>query len=244
MDMLSWTGSLGTILNPVAQALFVAFALAVVAQIVMGFFAAEVKLQSNADGTLMKRGGTFGMVENAVKWLFLALVVVVVVYVVGGLLMPDGKAGILGEMSKRFIPVWIALVATFTLSIMFKRRLGLYGKLFDSTIGMIGFGLVMFWVFTAIFVGVFDLIATHDPLAQISGLKNKVPGTPLPAGSEDLYPHYLLGGDNLARDIFSRVVQGSVIVIMIAPLATIFAFMVGITLGLPAGYYGGKLDTT
>ena len=244
MDMLSWTGSLGTILNPVAQALFVAFALAVVAQIVMGFFAAEVKLQSNADGTLMKRGGTFGMVENAVKWLFLALVVVIVVYVVGGLLMPDGKAGILGEMSKRFIPVWIALVATFTLSIMFKRRLGLYGKLFDSMIGMIGFALVMFWVFTAIFVGVFDLIATHDPLAQISGLKNKVPGTPLPAGSEDLYPHYLLGGDNLARDIFSRVVQGSVIVIMIAPLATIFAFMVGITLGLPAGYYGGKLDTT
>ena len=31
-------------------------------------------------------------------------------------------------------------------------------------------------------------------------------------------------------------------VIQIAPMATIFAFMVGITLGLPAGYYGGKLD--
>lgn len=31
--------------------------------------------------------------------------------------------------------------------------------------------------------------------------------------------------------------------IAIAPLATLFAFMVGITLGLPAGYYGGKLDT-
>jgi peptide/nickel transport system permease protein len=29
----------------------------------------------------------------------------------------------------------------------------------------------------------------------------------------------------------------------IAPLATLFAFMVGITLGLPAGYYGGPLDT-
>ena len=35
----------------------------------------------------------------------------------------------------------------------------------------------------------------------------------------------------------------SVFVIAIAPLATIFAFMVGITLGLPAGYYGGKFDT-
>jgi peptide/nickel transport system permease protein len=31
---------------------------------------------------------------------------------------------------------------------------------------------------------------------------------------------------------------------MIAPAATAFAYMVGITLGLPAGYYGGKLDTS
>jgi peptide/nickel transport system permease protein len=90
----------------------------------------------------------------------------------------------------------------------------------------------------------FDLIATHDPLQQISGIKNKTPGFPVPDGQEaDFYPHYLLGGDNLARDIFSRVVHGSVIVMLIAPLATVFAFMVGITLGLPAGYYGGKLDT-
>ena len=243
MEMLSWTGSLGTLLNPVATAHFIAFAVALVAQITMGFFAAEVKLQANTDGTLMKRGGALGLVENAVKWLFLVLVVVVVIYVVGGLLMPYGKAGIIGEMSKRFIPVWIALVATFTVSIIFKRKLGLYGKLFDSMIGMIGFTLVMLWVFTAIFVGVFDLIATHDPLSQISGLKNAKPGVALPEGSEELYANYLLGGDNLARDIFSRMVQGSVIVIMIAPLATIFAFMVGITLGLPAGYFGGRLDT-
>jgi peptide/nickel transport system permease protein len=39
------------------------------------------------------------------------------------------------------------------------------------------------------------------------------------------------------------VVEGSWIVITIAPPATLFAFMVGITLGLPAGYFGGRLDT-
>ena len=55
--------------------------------------------------------------------------------------------------------------------------------------------------------------------------------------------HYLLGGDALARDVFSRMVAGSWIVVQIAPLATMFAFMVGITLGLPAGYFGGRLDT-
>ena len=70
-------------------------------------------------------------------------------------------------------------------------------------------------------------------------MKNKLPGTPLPSGDG----YYLLGGDNLARDVFSRMVSGSWIVVKIAPLATVFAFMVGITLGLPAGYYGGKFDT-
>ena len=142
----------------------------------------------------------------------------------------------------QFTPVWIALVILFTASFVFKRRLGLYGKLFDSPIGMIGFGLVMFWVFTGVF-GQLDLIVTHDSLTQLSGMKNKVPGTPLPNPREGEYPYYLLGGDNLARDVFSRMVDGAWVVVQIAPLATLFAFMVGITLGLPAGYFGGRLDT-
>ena len=144
---------------------------------------------------------------------------------------------ILARMAGQFLPVWIALVVLFAVSITFKRRLGLYGKLFDSPIGMIGFGMVMFWVFTAIFA---PMIMTHDPLTQVSGMKNALPGMPV-KGVEGTF--YLLGGDNLARDVFSRMVAGSTIVIQIAPLATAFAFMVGVTLGLPAGYYGGRLDT-
>lgn len=145
----------------------------------------------------------------------------------------------------QFTPVWIALALTFGLSIYYKAKLGLYGRLFDSMIGMVGFFLVMFWIFTAIFTGVFDLISTHDPLVQISQMKNKVPGWALPGSKieEGLYNYYLLGGDNLGRDVFSRMVKGSWEVIKIAPLATMFAYMVGITLGLPAGYYGGKFDT-
>ena len=142
----------------------------------------------------------------------------------------------------QLIPVWIALVVTFIVSIKYKRSLGLYGKLFDSNVGMMGFAIVMFWAFTGVFAGAFDWIITHDPLSQVSGLKNKIPGTAMPGASEGDYPYYLLGGDNLARDVFSRVIAGSTKVILIAPLATLFAFMVGITLGLPAGYFGGRLD--
>ena len=144
----------------------------------------------------------------------------------------------------QLMPVWISLVVLFALSILYKRRLGLYGKLFDSTIGMIGFAIVMFWVFAGFYAGALDLILTHDPLSQVSGMKNKVPGTPMRGAEENEYAYFLLGGDTLARDVFSRMIAGSTVVIVIAPLATLFAFMAGITLGLPAGYYGGRLDTT
>ena len=184
-----------------------------------------------------------GLAERILPFALFGLLAVIVLYLLAGLFLPYGSAGIIGAISAQFLPVWIALAITFALSIAFKRKLGIYGKLFDNTVGMIGFGLVMFWVYTAIFAGIFDLIATHEPLSQISGMKNKELGFPV-AGFDGTGPgaHYLLGGDNLARDVFSRMVDGSTIIIMIAPLATVFAFMVGITLGLPAGYFGGKLD--
>ncbi len=240
MDPLTWTGSLGNVLNPILVILVPLFLLAVVLRILLSFFEPDTGIQANPDGSIVATGGVWGLSRAAVNWLGVLLVALALAYLIGGIVM-DTAAGILGGMARRLLPVWIALTATFGLSVVYKRRLGLYGKLFDSTIGMIGFGLVMFWVYTAIFTGLFDMIATHDPLGQNALLKNKVPGTPL--GEEGEYPYYLLGGDNLARDVFSRVVAGSTIVMAIAPLATLFAFMVGITLGLPAGYYGGRLDT-
>jgi peptide/nickel transport system permease protein len=151
-----------------------------------------------------------------------------------------GYGAIFGRVIGQFLPVWIALIATYALSIMYKRKLGLYGKLFDSPVGMIGFGIVMFWVFTALFA---DQIVTFDALAQYSGMKNKPLGTPLAGAAEGDYSHFLLGGDHLARDVFSRMVMGARSVLSIAPAATLFAFMVGVTLGVPAGYFGGRLDT-
>ncbi len=148
--------------------------------------------------------------------------------------------GIFAKMAVQFLPVWFALVVTFALSIRFKRHLGLYGKLFDSPVGMVGYGLVMFWVFTAVFA---DMIITHDPLGQLGSVKNPLPGMPVLNLKDGQYPWYLLGGDHLSRDVFSRMVMGARQVLVIAPAATTFAFIVGVTLGLPAGYFGGRLDT-
>ncbi len=233
MDPLTWTGSFGAFLNPIFYALVTVAAIAIVAQFVIPFVT-----PSGERGAITLRRGPGDYAAMAVQFALLGIIAIVVIFTLSAILGPYGISGIIGEVGARFTPVWIALIVTYAASIFYKRKLGLYGKLFDSPIGMVGFGLVMFWVFTAIFS---NIIMTHDPLAQEVIMKNKVPGTPL--GQDDAFPHYLFGGDSLARDVFSRMVAGSQIVIMIAPLATLFAFMVGITLGLPAGYFSGKLDT-
>ncbi|RMD48629.1 MAG: ABC transporter permease [Alphaproteobacteria bacterium] len=166
-----------------------------------------------------------------------AIILGALAVVLAGIFAPAGWAGILGTMAGRFTPVWVALIVVYALSIRYKRRLGLYGRLFDSPIGMIGFGLVMFWLFTALFG---HWIAPFDPLEQVPGMRFKLPGTPV-RGMEDAW--FLLGGDHLGRDVFSRMVMGSRTVLAIAPAATAFAFMTGITLGVPAGYFGGRYDT-
>ena len=241
MEQLTWTGSLAG-LNIIFLGLTLLLALAVAMQIVVSFLPASDAQEINPDGTVARRGGLAGGLNRAVILLFALLILVLLIYIIAGTFMGP-QAGIFGGMSQQMLPVWIALILTFAVSIHFKRRLGLYGKLFDSTVGMIGFAIVMFWVFTGIFGGLFDLLVTHDSLSQVSGMKNKLPGTPLRSPEEGEYPWFLLGGDNLARDVFSRLIKGSWVVVQIAPLATLFAFMVGITLGLPAGYYGGRLDT-
>jgi peptide/nickel transport system permease protein len=239
MEHLTWTGTLAFLNMPFTVVAGI-FGLLVVAQIIVSFFPASSG-EMLGDGTIA-RTGLQAWSPRLTLWAFNLLLLIVLIYLFAGMLI-GAQGGIIGAISQRFTPVWLSLIALFFLSIRYKRRLGLYGKLFDSMVGMVGFGLVMFWVFTAFYSGVFDWIYTHDPLGQVSGMKNKIPGTPLNGAEEGEFQWYLLGGDNLARDVFSRMVLGSGIVMLIAPLATLFAFMVGITLGLPAGFYGGKFDT-
>jgi len=137
----------------------------------------------------------------------------------------------------QLIPVWASLALLLALSFVFRPRLGLYGHVVASGTGLAGLILVGFWLFAAIFANQIELF---DPLAQIAELQHAAPGA--------IDPHsglpYLFGGDKLARDVFGRVVAGARIVLIIAPLATLLALSVGIALGLPAGYFGGRIDAT
>ena len=135
----------------------------------------------------------------------------------------------------QLIPVWASLALVLGVSLVFRKRLGLYGHVVGSGVGFAGLFLVGFWLFAAIFARKIELF---DPLGQIAELQFASPGA--------IDPHsglpYLFGGDKLARDVFGRVIAGARIVLIIAPLATLLALSAGIMLGLPAGYFGGRID--
>lgn len=102
----------------------------------------------------------------------------------------------------------------------------------ESTIGMVGFGLVLFWALVAIFA---PLLAPVSPTATIQPFAP--PGTVTAAG-DTLW----LGADQLGRDVLSRVIYGSRTVLFYAPVATFCAYFIGCIFGLLAGYLGGWVD--
>jgi peptide/nickel transport system permease protein len=85
------------------------------------------------------------------------------------------------------------------------------------------------------------VIATQDPydLRQLSIIDSHVP----PVWQTDGDSRFLLGTDDQGRDVFSTILYGSRQSITIGVMATLFAAVLGIVLGLIAGYAGGSLDT-
>lgn len=60
--------------------------------------------------------------------------------------------------------------------------------------------------------------------------------------AENLGPRYLLGTDNLGRDVVSRLVWGARTVLGVAIASALFSSTIGIALGLLAGFLSGALD--
>ncbi len=87
------------------------------------------------------------------------------------------------------------------------------------------------------------LIVPHDPYTG-SLARRRIP----PIWHAWLYDHpkagwtYPLGTDRLGRDYLSRLIYGSQISLMIGLSAMFISGVIGSTLGLLAGYFGGKVD--
>ena len=105
------------------------------------------------------------------------------------------------------------------------------GRLGRPTV-LIGGALVGLWVLVAIFA---PLLAPFDPLKSLVPLAP--PGATAPHGGV-----LWLGTDLLGRDILSRLIYGARPVVTLSAAATLTAYLVGVSAGLAAGYFGGWID--
>jgi peptide/nickel transport system permease protein len=107
-------------------------------------------------------------------------------------------------------------------------------RLRRDPVAIIGAVIVVIFLFVAIFA---PLLAPKDPLDQ--SLLSQVTPNNIP-GPQDGFP---LGVDNLGRDTLSRLIYGSRQSLLIGVVSTVLGVTVGMSLGILAGAFGGKVDT-
>ena len=100
-----------------------------------------------------------------------------------------------------------------------------------AVFGLIVLGLMLL---AAVFA---PWLSPHDPLEQ-DLLSSFLP----PSWQANGDPVFLLGTDNLGRDIVSRLIYGARTALIVALVAAALAALLGTVLGMLAGFYGGKTD--
>jgi peptide/nickel transport system permease protein len=90
----------------------------------------------------------------------------------------------------------------------------------------------------ALLVAIFaPYLTPHDPFAQNLNLR-LIP----PVWMDGSQPTHLLGTDQIGRDYLSRLIYGARISMLIGVLTVITSGVIGITLGVIGGFYGGRTD--
>lgn len=84
-----------------------------------------------------------------------------------------------------------------------------------------------------------EFVAPYDPAQNHLLLRNKPPMTP--GLAEGSLPH-ILGTDPLGRDVLSRIIYGARVSLIVGFSSVLVSGVIGVLIGLTAGYYGGRLD--
>uniref|UniRef100_UPI003854B24B ABC transporter permease n=2 Tax=unclassified Paenochrobactrum TaxID=2639760 RepID=UPI003854B24B len=106
-------------------------------------------------------------------------------------------------------------------------------KHLHSPITLLSISILAMAVFAAFFP---QLLSPHDPYQQ--NLLRRLALPSFAGGPEG----YLLGTDQLGRDILSRIIYGARMTLLISVAAVAFSCIIGTCVGMIAGYNGGRTD--
>jgi peptide/nickel transport system permease protein len=136
-------------------------------------------------------------------------------------------------MTEQTLPGWKAWLTTDAPASRRQARLGQFWRQWlafrRNPLAVLGLIIVIALLLIAAFA---PLIATHDPIVQT--LDKRL----LPPSST-----YYFGTDSLGRDIFSRIVFGARVTLIIVLLVVVTVGPLGLLIGAAAGYLGGWVDT-
>ena len=125
-------------------------------------------------------------------------------------------------------------------NVMVRKQRSLWGDAFyrlrRNKAAMLGVAIILVAGFLAIFA---PLIAPYDPVIQNTKLNNM---DPLFTGTQYTNSRYLLGSDQLGRDILSRLIWSARVSMVVGFVPTALTFLIGLSLGMLAGFYGGWTD--
>jgi peptide/nickel transport system permease protein len=108
------------------------------------------------------------------------------------------------------------------------RPISLWRAFYSNRIALIGVTVLALIVLAAIFA---PWLAPHDPLEQNIVYRLEPPSS-----------DFLLGTDSYGRDVLSRLIYGARISLTVGFVAVTIAMLIGSSLGILAGYVGGKVD--
>ena len=111
-------------------------------------------------------------------------------------------------------------------------------RLRQDKVALVALGFIVLLILVAILATVIvKIFGAHPPNEQNSNALDSFGSAAGPSSN------YIMGTDGLGRDVFSRTLYGARISLQVAFLATGLILLIGVTLGMIAGYYRGAVDT-
>src|SRR6185437_10840515 len=137
----------------------------------------------------------------------------------------EGQAGTVGDLSTQVVQgrtPW---------------RLA-WWRLRKDKVAMVSLAFIVLLVLVAIFAPVLTALIGHPPNTQYTNTGLSLAGIPVGPGHNG----FLLGTDDQGRDVLSRIIYGSRVSLEVGVGSTAIALVLGMTIGLAAGFYGGTVD--
>jgi oligopeptide transport system permease protein len=115
------------------------------------------------------------------------------------------------------------------------------GRLVRNRAAMAGLAVIVLAGMLALFAPV---IAPYDPTDVRTAAGQQAPPLADPIWGDPRYtdPRYPLGTDQIGRDILSRLIWGARISMLVGFVPVALIFLIGATVGMIAGFYGGWID--